>query len=252
MTTAATIRSDGTNAEAALRAEKLSKRFGGVVATDGIDLVVRRGDLRCIIGPNGAGKSTLFALLCGIYRPNSGRILLNEQDVTALPAFRRVQRGLGLTFQTNRAYHDLSIRQNLEIPAGGVASRDSAVAADRYRYALDLFEFDLMSEQPARELPHHRLQWLEIAMVLAAGPEILLLDEPTAGMSPDETLQTARLLQQLNRGGLTIIVVEHDIAFVREVAQAVTVLHQGKIFAEGTVGEITAREDVRKIYLGRA
>ena len=93
---------------------------------------------------------------------------------------------------------------------------------------------------PARELPHHQLQWLEIAMVLAGGPDILLLDEPTAGMSPDETMQTARVLQHLNRTGLTIVVVEHDIAFVREVAQRVTVLHQGRVFAEGTVDEITA------------
>jgi branched-chain amino acid transport system ATP-binding protein len=105
---------------------------------------------------------------------------------------------------------------------------------------------------PARELPHHQLQWLEIAMVLAAGPTILLLDEPTAGMSPDETMQTARVLQQLNRSGLTIVVVEHDVAFVREVAQRVTVLHQGRVFAEGTVEQINADQDVRRIYLGRA
>jgi branched-chain amino acid transport system ATP-binding protein len=120
------------------------------------------------------------------------------------------------------------------------------------RRALKLFELDPTSESPARELPHHKLQWLEILMVLAAGPDVLLLDEPTAGMSPDETLQTARVLQSLNQQGLTIVVVEHDISFVREVAQVVTVLHQGRIFVEGSVAEITANADVRKIYLGRA
>jgi branched-chain amino acid transport system ATP-binding protein len=160
--------------------------------------------------------------------------------------------GLGLTFQTNRAFHALSVRQNLAIPSRLPAAASSQAAADRYKYALTLFDLDPESEAPARELPHHKLQWLEILMVLAAGPDVLLLDEPTAGMSPDETLQTARVLQSLNGQGLTIVVVEHDISFVREVAQVVTVLHQGRIFGEGSVEEITANADVRKIYLGRA
>ena len=234
-----------------LATEQLAKRFGGVVATDRVTLAVERGELRCVIGPNGAGKSTLFSLLCGIYRPDTGRVFLRGEDVTRLPAFRRVRRGLGLTFQTNRAYHGLTVRQNLEIPMHAGSGR-TVDAEELFRYALELFGLEAAGDTPARELPHHQLQWLEIAMVLAGGPDILLLDEPTAGMSPEETLQTARLLQHLNSGGLTIIVVEHDIAFVREVAQYVTVLHQGRIFAEGTVAEITAHEDVRKIYLGRA
>jgi branched-chain amino acid transport system ATP-binding protein len=232
-----------------LRSEGLEKRFGGVVAASGVDLAVRRQELRCIIGPNGAGKSTLFSLLCGIYRPDGGRILFKGRDVTSVPAFRRVQMGLGLTFQTNRAYHALSVRQNLAIPS---RLQNSTTTAEHYEYALRLFDLDPLSDAPARELPHHKLQWLEILMVLAAGPEVLLLDEPTAGMSPDETLQTARVLQALNQKGLTIVVVEHDISFVREVAQVVTVLHQGRIFSEGSVAEITANADVRKIYLGRA
>jgi branched-chain amino acid transport system ATP-binding protein len=234
-----------------LRAEGLSKRFGGIVATTGLDFAAERGELRCIIGPNGAGKSTLFALLCGIYRPDKGRILLDGADVTRLPAFKRVRRGLGLTFQTNRAYHNLSIRQNLEIARR--RTTDLPKESDRrYREALRLFEIDAGDELTARELPHHRLQWLEIVMTLAAGPEIVLLDEPTAGMSPEETMQTARVLRHLNGLGLTVIVVEHDIAFVRELARVVTVLHQGRVFAEGTVDAITAREDVRNIYLGKA
>jgi branched-chain amino acid transport system ATP-binding protein len=235
-----------------LATEKLSKRFGGVVATEQVDLAVPEGELRCIIGPNGAGKSTLFALLCGIHRPDAGRIFLRGQDITRLPSFRRVRSGVGLTFQTNRAFHDLTVRQNLEAPMRAARMDRSAAADERYRYALAAFDLDEASELPARELPHHQLQWLEIAMVLAGGPEILLLDEPTAGLSPDETLQTARLLQDLNRTGLTTVVVEHDIAFVREVAQRITVLHQGRIWAEGTVEEITAHESVRQIYLGKA
>jgi branched-chain amino acid transport system ATP-binding protein len=235
-----------------LGTEALAKRFGGVVATEAISLSVRAGELRCIIGPNGAGKSTLFSLLCGIYRPDTGRIILKGEDVTTLPSFRRVRLGLGLTFQTNRAYHDLSVMQNLEAATrSGAVTRDVA-ADERYRYALERFGLDPEDTEPARLLPHHQLQWLEIAMVLASGPDILLLDEPTAGMSQEETMQTARVLQHLNRSGMTIVVVEHDVAFVREVAQRVTVLHQGRVFAEGTVAEITADEEVRRIYLGRA
>jgi branched-chain amino acid transport system ATP-binding protein len=239
-------------AGSAFATEALAKRFGGVVATDMVSLDVPAGELRCIIGPNGAGKSTLFSLLCGIYRPDQGRILLDGRDVTALPPFRRVRLGLGLTFQTNRAYHSLAVRQNLEAATPGRARHLDQAASDRYRYAVDRFGLDTDSPLPARELAHHQLQWLEIAMVLASGPSILLLDEPTAGMSPDETMQTARVLQHLNRSGLTIVVVEHDVAFVREVAQRVTVLHQGRVFAEGSVDQITADQEVRRIYLGRA
>ncbi len=237
---------------AILQAESLAKRFGGIAAASGINLVILPNELRCIIGPNGAGKSTLFSLLCGIYRPDAGRVLLRGEDVTRVLAFGRVRMGLGLTFQTNRAYHNLSIRKNLEIATRGARAARASAAEKRFQYALSLFALDASAEIPARELPHHKLQWLEIAMVLAGGPEILLLDEPTAGMSPDETMQTARVLQHLNRTGLTIVVVEHDIAFVREVAQVVTVLHQGRVFAEGSVAEITTRDDVREIYLGRA
>ena len=168
-----------------LATRDLAKRFGGIVATEQVNLDVAEGELRCIIGPNGAGKSTLFALLCGIHRPDSGRIFIKGQDVTSLPSFRRVRLGVGLTFQTNRAFHDLRVRQNLEVPMGamgGGARSRSGRSEERYRYALSVFELDGRWETPARELPHHQLQWLEIAMVLSGGTDILLLDEPTAPM----------------------------------------------------------------------
>ena len=234
-----------------LATEGLRKRFGGVLATDDVTLEVPDGALRCIIGPNGAGKSTLFALLCGIHRPDAGRVLLKGKDATRLASFQRVRLGMGLTFQTNRAYHNLTVRQNLKAPLRVARADRPADADERLRYALDLFGLDPKSSQLARELPHHQLQWLEIAMVLAGGPDLLLLDEPTAGLSPEETLKTARVLKHLNDAGLTIVVVEHDIAFVREVAQGVIVLHQGRVFAEGTVELITAHADVRRIYLGK-
>lgn len=240
-----------TGSASLLSTEHLAKRFGGVVATDNVDLTVEGADLQCIIGPNGAGKSTFFSLLCGIQQADAGRILFKGEDITHLPPFARVRKGLGLTFQTNRSFVELDVRQNLAIPMATMRAARGAEAEERYRYALDLFGLSESDPTPVRELAHDRRQWLEILMVLAGGPELLLLDEPTAGMSPEETSQTAKVLRHLNETGLTIIVVEHDIAFVREVARRVTVLHQGRVFADGALAEITARQDVRDIYLGR-
>ncbi len=232
--------------------ENLNKRFGGVIATDNVQVSVGEGEIRCLIGPNGAGKSTLFALLCGIHQPDGGRIVLKGRDVTGVPAFRRVRLGLGMTFQTNRAFHNLTVSQNLDaILQKGALDRDDQ-GRRRYEIAMGIFDLIARPDLPAKELPHHKLQWLEIAMVLAGAPSVVLLDEPTAGMSPDETRQTAAVIRRLNDAGLTIVVVEHDIAFVREVSSSVTVLHQGRVFAEGPIDEITRHEDVRRIYLGRA
>jgi branched-chain amino acid transport system ATP-binding protein len=159
---------------------------------------------------------------------------------------------LGLTFQTNRAFHNLTVRQNLDaILQKGALERDDH-ARRRYEMAMGFFDLVARPDLLAKELPHHKLQWLEIAMVLAGAPSLVLLDEPTAGMSPDETKQTAVVIRRLNDAALTIVVVEHDIAFVKEVSSSVTVLHQGRVFAEGSIGEITRREDVRRVYLGRA
>ncbi|HZZ60909.1 MAG TPA: ABC transporter ATP-binding protein [Roseiarcus sp.] len=229
----------------------LKKRFGGVVAIDDVTLDVAAGDLRCIIGPNGAGKSTFFALLCGIHRLDDGRIVFKGKDITRMLPSRRVREGLGLTFQTNRVFGNLSVRQNLEIPLASIRSDTGAEGEDRYRMALERFGLDRDDETPAAKIPHHKRQWLEIAMVMAGNPDIMLLDEPTAGMAPEETGNTAAVLRDLNRAGLTILVVEHDMAFVRQIARRVTVLHQGRVFAEGTIDEVTARQDVRDIYLGR-
>ncbi len=230
-----------------MEAHDLHKRFGGVIAANAIDFSLARGELRCVIGPNGAGKSTFFALLCGIQKPDRGNIMLGGEDITKLEPFQRVRRGIGLTFQTNRAFHTMTVAENLETARMGGTSED----APYFEMALGDFGLAGRLDLPASQLPHHELQWLEICMALRRGPRVLLLDEPTAGLSPAETSRTATVLKRLNRAGLSIVVVEHDVAFVRETAQTVTVLHQGAIFAEGTVAEITAREDVRSIYLGR-
>jgi branched-chain amino acid transport system ATP-binding protein len=236
---------------ASLIVENLNKRFGGVVATDNVSFALDPGSIQCIIGPNGAGKSTFFSLLVGIQKPDSGRIVFNDIDITRMLPAARVKQGLGLTFQTNRVFHDLSVRQNLQIAKAAGADNGNKVKDDRYLLALERFGLDAGDHTPARNLPHHQRQWLEIVMVLACGPDLLLLDEPTAGMSPQETGSTARTLRELNQTGLTLVVVEHDMAFVRDIAQRVTVLHQGRIFADGPLDEVTRRQDVRDIYLGR-
>jgi len=235
-----------------IETRSLSKHFGGVVAADKVNFKVPSGEFRCMIGPNGAGKSTLFAMLCGIQAADSGQIFVFGQDVTRKQAFQRVRLGVGLTFQTNRAFHALSVRENLTIPQASAKLENMETGQARLEFALDAFGLDPNDETNAGELPHNKLQWLEIAMVLVGYPNLILLDEPTAGMASEETQQTAKVLKHLNSTGLTTVVVEHDMAFVRDVAQTVTVLHQGQIFAEGSVAEITAHKDVRRIYLGRA
>ncbi len=235
-----------------LETRRLNKRFGGVVAADNVDMTVVKGELRCLIGPNGAGKSTLFSMLGGIQRADSGEIFAFGKRVTKRQAFHRVQRGLGLTFQSNRAFHELTVEENLAIPRKPAQAASRQPAQERYSFALESFGLDPSDKTRAGELTHDQLQWLEIAMVLAGYPELIMLDEPTAGMAVEETRRTAEVLKRLQDSGLTILVVEHDMAFVREVAEVVTVLHQGRVFAEGSVDEITASEAVKSIYLGKA
>jgi branched-chain amino acid transport system ATP-binding protein len=233
-------------ADPLLRTENLVKAFGGVTAVDHLAFELAAGELRCLIGPNGAGKTTLFGLLSGLHQPDVGRILFRGEDVTRLPPYRRVRKGLCQKFQTTRIYRDFTVAQNLLIasvvPFGG--------ENERLNWALRTLDLASRLEARAGELPHSHQQWLEICLALATGPVLLLLDEPTAGMTPDETELTARFLIDLNKHGLAVLVVEHDMAFVRYIAHRVTVLHYGRIFSEGTLGEIEANHDVRRIYLG--
>jgi branched-chain amino acid transport system ATP-binding protein len=236
------------NGMVVLRTENLSKSFGGIRAVDHLNLALKRGELRCLIGPNGAGKSTLFALLSGLHRPDAGQIVFKGEDITNLQPFQRVRKGLCQKFQTTRIYRALSVEQNLVI-AGGT-SRSRRTENGKLSWALNTLGLDSEGEVPAGELSHSHQQWLEICLALATEPELLLLDEPTAGMTPEETELTARFVVNLNRQGLTVLVVEHDMAFVRYIAQRVTVLHYGRIFTEGSLDEIESNHEVRRIYLG--
>lgn len=228
-----------------LSTTNLSKSFGGVTAVDTVNLAIHEGELRCLIGPNGAGKSTLFKVLTGVHRPDSGRVFFQGLDVTRKAPYQRVKAGMGIKFQNPRVFHRLTVGQNLEVPVRGRTERFFPLAEEEFGWQSKL-------RLGAEDLSHSELQWLEISLALACEPSLLLLDEPTAGMTPDDTHRTATFVRRLNEAGLTIIVVEHDMTFVKEIATTVTVLHQGRVFTEGTFEEVSADENVRRIYLGQA
>lgn len=227
----------------------VSKRFGGLTAVSDVDLSIDEGEIHCLIGPNGAGKSTLFKLIVGIYQPTAGSILFSKTDITGERPYVRVQRGMSIKMQAPSVFKELPVRQNLDVALqqkqGG---NDIAVERERLLRLLDLAAD---ADKPAGALAHGQQQWLEIGMALALRPRLLLLDEPTAGMSPEETHRTGELIKSLNRDGMTVIVVEHDMAFVRQIAQRVTVLHLGRIFAGGTIEQVVNDPRVAEIYLGK-
>jgi len=225
-----------------------SKHFGGVFAVEDVTLSVHTGEIHCLIGPNGAGKSTLFNLVVGTYPPSAGRIFFRGIDITEAKPFARVTRGMSIKLQTPSVFKTLPVRQNLHIALQdhvvGIAIRNEE---DRL---LDVLGLTADAERPAGLLSHGQQQWLEIGMALALRPVLLLLDEPTAGLSPEETFRTGELIKRLNAEGTTMLVVEHDMAFVRQIATGVTVLHLGKIFARGSIDEIITDPRVAEIYLG--
>jgi len=233
-----------------LETRALDKRFGGLHVTADVNLALAAGEIHCLIGPNGAGKSTLFRLILGEHSPSAGRILFAGEDITGLKPYARIRRGMSVKFQVPGIFKALSVRQNLEI---AMQHTYPAAALDGEIDAL--LEFLMLTKearQLAGNLSHGQKQWLEIGMAVSLKPRLLLLDEPTAGMSPEETHATGEMVKALNAGGMTVLAVEHDMTFVRQVAQRVTVLHLGRIFAQGTIDQIVADERIAAIYLGQA
>jgi len=249
VTTSESEITESTADDTLLRTEGLTKRFGGLVAVDDVNLDVERGEIRCLIGPNGAGKSTLLKLLVGQLTPSDGQIYYDGEDITGYSQHDRARSGLSMKFQVPAVYGDLSVRQNVHIPLQREVSRKRIDVA--IEETLDEFGLLDAAETRAADLSHGQQQWLEIAMASALDPDLLLLDEPAAGMSVRETEKTAEYVHRLNEErGMTLLVIEHDIDFVRAIAQSVTVLHRGEVFAEGTIEDIENDPDVRRIYLG--
>ncbi|HEY7666259.1 MAG TPA: ABC transporter ATP-binding protein [Xanthobacteraceae bacterium] len=244
--------------DALLQIEGLTKRFGGVIASDAISLDVRKGELHAIIGPNGAGKTTLIAQLAGEIAPDAGRIRVEGRDVTALPTYRRSQLGLARSFQITSLFLDFTVLDN-------VALAVQAHAGHSFRFWRDA-RSETGLRAPARaaltrvgladrgnvlvsKLSHGEHRQLEIAMALATAPRMLLLDEPMAGMGPDESARMVRTLRELKRE-LTILLIEHDMEAVFALADRITVLVYGRIIASGSPQAIRASPEVRQAYLG--
>jgi branched-chain amino acid transport system ATP-binding protein len=227
----------------------VSKRFGGLRAVSDLDFAVGRGELRCLIGPNGAGKSTVFKLIMGFERPSTGSIIFDGAGIDRWPTWKRARQGLSIKMQIPGVYPELTVEDNMRVAAqhhirGGQMEEEIARLLARVGLSGT-------GHMLTKNLSHGEQQWLEIGMALSVNPKLLLLDEPTAGMGPGETEATGQLIESLNADGVTILVIEHDMAFVRQIARTVTVLHLGRIFAEGTIAEIEANSAVTDIYLGK-
>jgi len=231
-----------------LETRGLERRFGGVRAVAGVDFKLERGELRCLIGPNGAGKSTFFKMLTGQIRPTAGQILFESQEIGGAEAHEVGRLGIGIKNQVPDVFDGLSVGENVWLAArlSHPKQRASAAAAA----VLDRLNLSAIAGRLVAELAHGQRQWVEIAMVVVREPKIILLDEPSAGMSAEETSRTARLIREVNQTA-TIVVVEHDMLFIREIAKRVTVFHQGRIVREAAVEEIMRDPLVRDIYLGK-
>lgn len=250
------VASGNVTGKAILRIDDLTVSFDGFRAVDGLSLSVDPEELRVIIGPNGAGKTTLLDIICGKTKPSSGRVLFGGRELTRMPEHEIVRAGVGRKFQTPSVYEDLTVLENFEIsiPGGqGVWGslffrRSEAVMAQISDIAEQVFLRDMLDHKAGR-LSHGQKQWLEIGMLLMQSPQLLLLDEPVAGMSPREREHTADLLNRISRGK-ALIVIEHDMDFVKRIARKVTVLHQGRLLSEGSVTEVQEDERVIDVYLG--
>lgn len=244
------------NKDFALTVEDLTVSFDGFKAIDQLHLYVDQNELRVIIGPNGAGKTTLLDLICGRTRASAGRIKFKNIEMTTLPEYQIVRAGIGRKFQTPSIYENLSVFQNLEVSFpegrgvfGALFFTCTEAVKSRVRTVAEEIGLEGQLDTEAGLLSHGQKQWLEIGMLLMQDPELLMLDEPIAGMSVREREQTAELLQRICKGR-AMIVIEHDMDFVKRIADKVTVMHQGKILAEGSMEKVQNDPRVIDVYLG--
>ncbi len=237
---------------ALLRTAGLTKHFRGLVAAEDLSFTLAKGEVRCVIGPNGAGKTTFISMISGHVEPTAGQIWFKDSDITRLSVARRAQIGIGRKFQTPSVFEGLSAQQNLEL----AVLRRAKSRAERAHAIEAILETIRLVEQravPAQFLSHGQRQWLEIGLLLANEVELLLLDEPTAGMTAEETAATGQLVHHLAADrSLSVIIIEHDINFIRELKAPITVLHLGRLLREGTFDEIADDAQVRQVYLGTA
>jgi len=231
-----------------LETRDLMKRFGGVQAVSSINFTLEEGELRCVIGPNGAGKSTFFKLLTGQLRPDSGRILFRDHDITGAETSAIARFGIGMAMQVPSVFEGLEVRENLHI--GARRRHGEREARRRVDRILETAGLTALAARVVSHLAHGQRALVELAIVLAAEPELLLLDEPTAGMTKGEVERTVEVIRAIARSR-ALVVVEHDMNFIRMIANKVTVFHQGATLVEGSVQEVLRNPVVRDVYLGR-
>jgi len=240
----------------ALATEHLTVQFSGLKAVDGVSLSVDQGELRVLLGANGAGKTTLMDLISGKIKSTAGRVVIDGVNVTNWEEHRIARIGVGRKFQIPSVFRELTVRENLAIAScksvGLVSNLGFGLAHRQQRRIDEVLELTALTgarDRIAGNLSHGETQWLELGLVIAQSPKVLLLDEPTAGMTQSETRKTAEIIKGL-RGQYTILVVEHDMAFIREIAERITVMHLGRVLAEGDIAAIESNEEVRAAYLG--
>lgn len=231
-----------------LKTEHLTMRFGGVVANDDISFTLQEMELRCLIGPNGAGKSTFFKSLTGQQKPTSGTIAFRGQPIAGKLPHEIARMGIGIKTQVPNVFNGLSVKENIWLSARRKATPKGL--PKQVASVLDIIQLSPHAGRLVGTLSHGQRQWVEIGMVLAAEPELILLDEPAAGMTDEETLRTAEIIRDINQTR-AIVVVEHDMAFIRLIAKTVTVFHQGRVLMEDTVDNVLKDQRVRDVYLGK-
>jgi urea transport system ATP-binding protein len=238
----------------ALLVDSVTVEFGSFRAIDMLSLAIDFGEVRAVIGPNGAGKTTLLDVISGITRPKQGRVIFGEStDVMRASESEIARAGVRRKFQKPSIFEGLNVHQHIEIGAQGGLRRSLSSETLRHRVSevLEAVGLSGLADRPASELAHGQKQWLEIGMVLASDPKVLMLDEPVAGLTDEETERTVALVRGLKRADRAILVVEHDMDFVEQIADRVTVLHEGKTLFEGSMANARADERVKDVYLGR-
>jgi urea transport system ATP-binding protein len=241
---------------ALLELKNLEKKFGDYTVIDDFSLSVNQGELRCLLGPNGAGKTTCMDLISGRQKLTSGQVFFQGEEITGKPEHAIVRAGIGRKFQVPAVFKELTVRDNFEVAFGknrgpfhNMLQFGRSGGIKRFDEIVALTGLQDRQNTVAGLLSHGETQWLEIGMVLMQDPSLLLMDEPTAGMTEKETYKTSQIFNAL-KGTHTLIVVEHDMSFVREIADIITVMHMGKLLAEGPISEIETNARVREVYLG--